>query len=135
MCELVGAVEDGFVFIPFIELFHNSDTLAPVDKIETLVLGPGEKRFNEGMVDPSGRFLSGTMGFKHGTHDGQMYTLERGIVNKTPILRGITCTNGMGWVESGSKMHVHRTTVLTLRYFTDSWEKRIDAYDYDLVSL
>ncbi len=72
--------------------------------IQTLALEAGEKRFNEGMADPAGRFLAGTMGLAHGTHDGQMYSLVRGAASLTPVLRGITCTNGMGWVDGGRTM-------------------------------
>lgn len=58
------------------------------------------------MADPQGRFLAGTMGTAHGTHDGLMFALSQGIADHEPVLRGITCTNGMAWTDGGKTMCV-----------------------------
>ena len=69
-------------------------------------VGPKEKRFNEGTVDPAGRFYSGTLGLEHGTKDGRMYALTKdGTSHTAPLaLDGITCTNGMGWSVDNKTM-------------------------------
>lgn len=91
-------------------------------------LKPEEARLNEGAVDPAGRFLAGTMGQGIGTFDGRMFSLRPSWDGKgweAPlVLEGITCTNGMAWVDGGKKM-----------YFTDSWVKEIVTFDYDLVRI
>jgi sugar lactone lactonase YvrE len=111
---LIAAIDDGFAFIPFSILEYpsisdshsQSEEVANLEIIQTITLHPGEKRFNEGMVDPAGRFLAGTMGLVHGTHDGRMFALVKGQVGSEPIKEGVTCTNGMGWVDDGRTMYV-----------------------------
>jgi sugar lactone lactonase YvrE len=111
---LIAAIDDGFAFIPFSilespsisESHPQSEAAARLEIIQTIILLPGEKRFNEGMVDPAGRFLAGTMGLVHGTHNGRMFALVKGHVGSEPIKEGITCTNGMGWVDDGRTMYV-----------------------------
>jgi sugar lactone lactonase YvrE len=80
-----------------------------------------EKRFNEGVCDPAGRLLAGTLGYEHGSKDGRMFAID-GTGSSTLVLDGITCTNGMGWSQDTRTM-----------YFTDSWIKEIAAFDYDIV--
>lgn len=102
--QLIAAVDEGFAFIPFTSLIASGDTDGELEIMHTVELESGEKRFNEGMVDPAGRFLAGTMGHAHGTHNGRMFALTRGDLNQEPIKKGITCTNGMGWVDDGATM-------------------------------
>jgi sugar lactone lactonase YvrE len=114
-----------------------ADVEGEIQIIETIDLETGEKRFNEGMADPAGRFLAGTMGLSHGPHDGRMFALTKGRVGAKPVKEGITCTNGMAWIDGGRTMYVPPSPMgipLTSRYFTDSWDKKIEKYDYDLVS-
>lgn len=73
-------------------------------------------RFNDGAVDPAGRFWAGTMtpeGFENSLYrldpDHRVQRMERGI--------GIS--NGIGWSPDRQTM-----------YFTDSPRKLIYAYDY-----
>ncbi|KAM0747081.1 hypothetical protein T439DRAFT_367376 [Meredithblackwellia eburnea MCA 4105] len=92
--------------------------------VDNVVMTAGEKRLNEGAVDPAGRFLAGTMGMHLGTKDGRMFSLRqeaKGQFEAPVVLQGITCTNGMAWIEGGRKM-----------IFTDSWVKEIVTFDYDL---
>ena len=102
--QLVGAIDAGFAYISFDVLFSQSPDIAEIQILASRQLNTGEKRFNEGMADPAGRFLAGTMGLKHGTYDGQMFALERGQMREEPVLEKITCTNGMAWIDGGAKM-------------------------------
>ncbi|WVR05529.1 hypothetical protein IAU60_002547 [Kwoniella sp. DSM 27419] len=124
---LIAAIDTGFAYIPFDSLLFPPDgskqSLVPIEV--DAKLNSKEKRFNEGTVDPAGRFLSGTLGFVHGSKDGRMFSLEsdsKGNHQAPLVLDQITCTNGMGWTEDGKTM-----------YFTDSWIKEIASFDYDLV--
>lgn len=83
-----------------------ADVEGEIEILQTITLETGEKRFNEGMADPAGRFLAGTMGHSHGTHDGRMFALTKGRVGAKPVKEGITCTNGMAWIDGGRTMYV-----------------------------
>ena len=101
---MISAIDDGFAFISFSSLEVSSVADAELEILHTVKLESGEKRFNEGMADPAGRFLAGTMGFEHGSHNGRMFALTRGNLTQEPVKVGITCTNGMGWINNGAVM-------------------------------
>ena len=78
-------------------------------------------RFNDGAVDPGGRFWAGTMStapddapdkgaFYRLDPDGQVHTMRRGV--------GVS--NGLGWSPDRKTM-----------YYTDSPRQAIYAFDYD----
>lgn len=75
-----------------------------------------QARFNDGAVDPQGRFWAGTMGDGANNHlyrldpDGTVHAMESGI----------SIANGIGWSLD------HKTM-----YFTDSTLRMIYAYDFD----
>ena len=79
--------------------------------------GSEEGRFNDGAVDPQGRFWAGTM-----TPEGSNNCLYRldpdGSVERMET--GIAISNGIGWSPDG-----------TTCYFTDSPKRTIYAYDFD----
>ncbi len=92
-------------------------------ELETLADPEAERphaRFNDGGVDPAGRFWAGTMtpeGFEN-----SLYRLDPDhSVHR--MAGGIGISNGIGWSPD------HRTL-----YFTDSPRKCIYAYDYDVLS-
>lgn len=81
-----------------------------------------ETRFNDGAVDPAGRFWAGTM--LEGSEDwdsapGNLYRLDPDYT-LTRMETGIAISNGIGWSPDGKTM-----------YFTDSPRQVIYAYDYD----
>lgn len=75
-----------------------------------------DTRFNDGAVDPQGRFWAGTLG------DGPvcaLYRLDPDLSVHT-METGVTIANGIGWSPNQTTM-----------YFTDSVPKIIYAYDFD----
>lgn len=67
-------------------------------------LDPGLVRFNDGKVDPSGRFLAGTMHVGEKLPVGALYQLAAdGAVER--LVEGVTISNGLGWAESGRVLH------------------------------
>ena len=83
--------------------------------------GKTEARFNDGGVDPGGRFWAGTL-----TEDGQatssLYRLDpNGLVHTMET--GIYVSNGIGWSPDGRVM-----------YYTDSPRRHIYAYDFNVKS-
>ena len=84
-----------------------------------------ETRFNDGAVDPAGRFWAGTMleGSKEWDKaPGNLYRLDPDHT-LTRMDTGFAISNGIGWSPDNRTM-----------YFTDSPRQVIYAYDYDLLT-
>ena len=107
---LVLAVRDGLALWDF----HKSR----LDFVADTELEKKESRFNDGAVDPEGRFWAGTM-----THDGSasssLYRLDPDYSVHT-MASGLTISNGIGWSPNGRTM-----------YHTDTEKQVIHAYDFD----
>jgi sugar lactone lactonase YvrE len=76
-------------------------------------------RFNDASVDPAGRVWVGSMHIGETEPVGVLYRLDPGG-RLTPVVRGVTVSNGLGWSPDGSRM-----------YYADSPMRRIDMFDYD----
>ena len=89
------------------------------------LLGEGENRFNDVFADPAGRVFCGTMPSddKRGSERlGTLYRLDTdGTI--TPLLRNLGISNGMGLTPDRRRM-----------YFTDSIDRKIYLFDYDVDS-
>jgi sugar lactone lactonase YvrE len=79
-----------------------------------------ETHFNDGKVDPAGRFWFGSIAIDR-TSDvlGDLYSLETDLT-VTHRLHGVDNTNGMDWSPDGRTM-----------YYIDSLTRQVTAYDYD----
>jgi sugar lactone lactonase YvrE len=80
--------------------------------------GKADARFNDGAVDPAGRYWAGTMTEQGATSSLYCLDSRRSV---TRMETGLTITNGMGWSPDRKIM-----------YLTDTKRKLIYAYDYDL---
>ena len=79
-------------------------------------------RFNDGEIDPQGRFWAGTMGWHAEPGLGSLYRLDPdGTV--TRMVEHVTISNGLGWSPDGGTM-----------YYVDTPTLRIDRFDFDPVS-
>lgn len=77
-------------------------------------------RYNDGILDPRGRFLVGTKGYKEEKPgEGKLYSFD-GVLSSV-VLDGITISNGIGFSADGTKM-----------YFIDTPTKKVGLYDYDI---
>jgi sugar lactone lactonase YvrE len=76
-------------------------------------------RFNDASVDPAGRVWIGSMHANETEPLGTLYRLDPGRV-LTPVVTGVTVSNGLGWSPDGSRL-----------YYADSPMRRIDVFDYD----
>jgi sugar lactone lactonase YvrE len=79
-----------------------------------------ENRFNDGKCDPAGRFWAGTM--ETPTRKGALFRLDPDL-SVHQILDGIACSNGLAW-------SLDRKTM----YYIDTMTRRIDAFDYELMT-
>lgn len=75
-------------------------------------------RFNDGAIDPQGRFYAGIYS-KRGHYEGDLYRLDPDGTLHT-MDHGFACANGMGWNQDH-----------TVMYVTESSNRSLYAYDYD----
>jgi sugar lactone lactonase YvrE len=78
---------------------------------------PGH-RFNDGAVDPQGRFLAGTVGPTEDTPTGRLHRLEPDGTT-TVLLDGLTLSNGIDFTADGRTM-----------YLIDSPTQSVQVFDY-----
>ncbi len=79
-------------------------------------------RFNDGSVDPAGRFWTGSLDDGEAPPLGRLYRLD-GDGTCTAVDEGFYCSNGMDWSPDGRWM-----------YFADSRADVIYRYDFDVES-
>lgn len=111
---LIMALRDGFALVD-----KNGDEPRFIHKPEE---EDTTTRFNDGAVDPAGRFFAGTMTFDGKENRGNLY-----LVDTTHRLRhlekSLFIPNGMGWSLDGGTF-----------FLTDTNAHLIYAYDYDVES-
>lgn len=76
-------------------------------------------RFNDGRCDRQGRFFAGSMNEKRDAASGALLRVDADFA-ATPILSGITISNGLAWSPDGRTM-----------YHADTPTRIVHAYDYD----
>jgi sugar lactone lactonase YvrE len=77
-------------------------------------------RFNDGAVDPAGRYWIGSLQTGSLAPRGRLWRIEADGQGKA-MLDGLICPNGLCWSPDGQRM-----------YFTDSSNQRIDVFDFDV---
>lgn len=76
-------------------------------------------RFNDGRVDPAGRFWIGTIYEPRDHPRAEMYVLDKGKLRQA-WAGGMTNSNGLAWSPDGKTM-----------YHADTTSHRVDCYDFD----
>lgn len=107
----VAGLHHGFYFVD-----ANTGATTPiVDPQE-----PGaETRFNDGAVDPAGRFWAGTLSLKDEAEACHLYCLKSDGSVET-VLDKVTISNGIVWSSDHKSM-----------YYIDTPTGRVDVFDYD----
>lgn len=108
---LVVALRSGFV--------HLDTASGAVIAIAPAPYDTGTARFNDGRVDPAGRFWVGTLYEPRDKPAAEMYVLERGKV-RPASLGPMTNSNGLGFSEDQKWM-----------YHADTAAHRIDRHAFD----
>ncbi len=83
---------------------------------------PSKVRFNDGRVDPAGRFWIGTMYEPRDQPAAEMYVLDRDNL-RLRLAGGMTNSNGLAWSLDGRTM-----------FHADTTTHRIDCYDFDVAT-
>lgn len=111
---LIVALRSGFA-----HLDTNTGSLA---EVAPAPFDMATTRFNDGKVDPAGRFWVGTIYEPRSTPSAEMFVLEKGQVRKA-WSGGMTVSNGLGFSPDGRSM-----------YHSDTTSHRIDRFDFDAAS-
>ena len=88
-------------------------------KVADAPYDPAHHRFNDGRCDRQGRFFAGSMNEKRDAASGALVRVDANLA-VTPILSGITISNGLAWSPDGRTM-----------YHADTPTHIVHAYDYD----
>ncbi len=118
-----GAVvltEDGRLLIALHDRFVFSDRSGEnQDVVEGFRADGAVLRFNDGKVDPRGRFLAGTMDRAETRPNGTLYMLspDRTVV---PLVENVSISNGLAWNADGTTL-----------YYIDTPTRRVDAFRVD----
>jgi sugar lactone lactonase YvrE len=116
----VGLAEAGWWILALRDGFARYDPATrELRMIAAVEIDDPTTRFNDGKVDPAGRFWAGTMAFSGDRPVGTLYRLDPGGV-VTPMLRDLTISNGMDWSPGGDVM-----------YFIDTPTGGVDRLRYD----
>ena len=108
---LLLALHHGFAFYD-----ETTQTLTPIFDPEANI---PENRFNDGKVDPQGRFWAGTMQIEPKEPKGSFYQLDANQ-QVTKKLEGIYISNGLAWSPDQQWF-----------YYIDSLKHKIECYAYD----
>jgi len=108
---LVVATRQGFVRL--------NTTSGEIEDICPAPYDTRQVRFNDGRVDPQGRFWVGTMYEPRDKPAAEMYVLERDQL-RLAWSGGMTNSNGLAWSLDGRTM-----------FHADTTSHRIDVYDFD----
>ncbi|QJE03357.1 SMP-30/gluconolactonase/LRE family protein [Massilia forsythiae] len=109
--NLTVATRAGFVYL--------NTSSGDVQDLAAAPYDTARVRFNDGRVDPAGRFWVGTMYEPRDAQKAEMYVLERGALRQA-WSGGMTNSNGLAWSPDGATM-----------YHADTTSHRIDCYDFD----
>lgn len=104
------AVDDGFWFADLET--GELERIAPIPASDELMM-------NDGKTDGAGRFWAGTKDAQESRPLGTLYRLDpdRSV---TPMVDGVTVSNGIGWSPEGSTM-----------YYIDSPTHAVDVFRFD----
>ncbi|GAA0929664.1 SMP-30/gluconolactonase/LRE family protein [Virgisporangium aurantiacum] len=91
-----------------------------IEVVRDVEAGRPGNRFNDGAVDPGGRFWFGSMDLAEAEPTGSFYCLSADST-VSRAFDGIICSNGPAWSLDGSTM-----------YHVDSTRRRITAYEFDV---
>lgn len=111
---LVVALKSGFGLFNPVDGTVTMINAAEADKLDN--------RFNDGRCDREGRFFAGSLTYSEDQPVGSLWRLDANH-EATPVLNGITISNGLCWSPDGSLM-----------YFVDTPTRAIQCFDYDQAS-
>jgi sugar lactone lactonase YvrE len=108
--RLIAGTDKGIQFVD-----PRDGALEPICNPE---LAEPTNRFNDGKIDPWGRFIAGTMSTIGKPGRGALFCVDNEF-HVTQLLEGLSISNGLDWSPDGKTL-----------YLIDSAVKRVFAFDY-----
>jgi sugar lactone lactonase YvrE len=109
---VVLAIREGFALL----------TGGQLEVLSAPLAGEPSLRMNDGGCDPAGRYFAGSMAYDETPGAGCLYRLDPDRSLHT-VLTGVTISNGIDWSPAGE-----------LCYYVDSAERRVDVFDFDVLT-
>lgn len=123
MDHYVGAVvarkSGGVVLAMGHGFYHMDEATRKIAKLAAIDTNAPEIRFNDGKVDPAGRFWAGTMDMDGKVGAGSLYCLDTDCTVRR-MLTGVTISNGLAWSADHRNM-----------YYIDTHTRQVCRFDYD----
>jgi len=108
--EYILAIRDGFA------LFNRA---SGAYTYLAQVLDSEDVRFNDGKIDPRGRFVAGTMKYEASPGTASLYSIEKDGKVRT-LLSSVGLSNGLCWNQQGTTL-----------YYIDTLTHSIHEFEYD----
>lgn len=113
----VAGAGTSFVKIVWDPKTNSSDP--QINVLATVDVDRNNTRFNDGKVDPNGRFWGGTMALDMADGQGSLYRIDSDFVPHR-IITPVSISNGLTWSYDSKTF-----------YYIDSPTNKVRAYDYD----
>lgn len=123
VAETVGAVapaDDGSLLVAAHDRLVVTGGDGTLDEGPLLLPSSSDRRFNDGAVDPAGRFLIGTLARSGGSNTEQLLRLEHDGT-RTVLDDDLGLSNGLAWSADGSRF-----------FSVDTERHQICVRDYDV---
>ncbi|MDR2980933.1 MAG: SMP-30/gluconolactonase/LRE family protein [Puniceicoccales bacterium] len=111
---LLAATQEGIGFI--------NNTTGKWDKLPGSPVPAKGERFNDGKLDPFGRFWAGTLTYDLTSGAASLYRMDSSG-KFTRVVSGATISNGLAWDVPRRRM-----------YYIDTMTQKIDCFDYDIAT-
>jgi sugar lactone lactonase YvrE len=122
--EYIGCLaprKNGNLILGMRSSFANLRVDSPQQTVLAALNERATNRINDGKCDPAGRFIAGTMDMNEKDPTGTVYSFDG--KQATPLLRGVTISNGLAWSPD------YKTF-----YYIDTPTREVKAFDYNLES-
>lgn len=73
------------------------------------LIADARQRCNDGACDPDGRFYIGSMGYGGQPEIAALYRVDPGSASASPVVWGLTTSNGLAWSPDGATAYLNDT--------------------------
>lgn len=91
------------------------------------LIADSRQRCNDGACDPDGRLYIGSMGYAGQPEIAALYRVDPGSASATPVVWGLTTSNGLAWSPDGRTAYLNDTGSGTTFAFDYSAEKGLEG--------
>lgn len=86
-------------------------------------ISDARQRCNDGACDPHGRFYIGSTSFMQVPEVAALYRIDPGAASATPVVWGLTISNGLAWSADGTTAYLNDTEIGVTYAFDYTFER------------